>query len=135
MGEAPPQTLETELIGPLTERIETLERLLGSLMRKLAVPNKSKTAYEQLEEYGNLAAEQARAVLAYSKIAAHWPPHLQQQVQKRLETALHSYENLLKLLDAQKNILAQRRQNMENSLQQKGRNQREAPGRIFNLEC
>ena len=135
MGEAPTQTLEIELIGPLTERIETLDRLLGSLIRKLTAPNNSKMLYEQLEEYGNLAAEQARAVLAYSKIAAHWPPHLQQQVQNRLETVLHSYEHLREILGTQKNILMQRMQNMENSLQQKGQNQSEARSRILNLEC
>ena len=131
-----PESAARQLLGPLIERIETLDKLVGRFICKLSVPNEmlpNKTLYAQ--EYADLATEQARAVLAYRKIAAHWPPHLKQQAQNRLETVLHSYTHLNELLSKQKNILEQRMQNMQNPLQQKGRNQSEASGRLLDFEC
>ena len=131
-----PESAARQLLGPLIERIETLDKLVGRLICKLSSPNEmlpNKMLYAQ--EYADLAAEQARAVLAYRKIAAHWPPPLKKQVQNRLETVLHSYAHLNELLGAKKNILEQRMQNMESPLQQKGRNQSEAQSRLLDFEC
>ena len=133
-----PESAARQLLGPLIERIETLDKLVGRLICKLAAPNEmlpNKMLYAQLEEYADLMAEQARAVLAYRKIAAHWPPHLKQQAQNRLETVLHSYAHLNELLGSKKNILEQRMQNMQSPLQQKGRNRSEAQSRLLDFEC
>ena len=128
-----PESAARQLLGPLIERIETLDKLVGRLICKLAAPNEM-LPNKMLQEYADLAAEQARAVLAYRKIAAHWPPHLKKQVQSRLETVLHSYAHLNELLGAKKNILEQRMQNMQSPLQQKGRNRSEAQSRLLDFE-
>ena len=131
-----PESAARQLLGPLIERSETLDKLVGRLICKLGGPNEmlpNKMLYAQ--EYADLAAEQARAVLAYRKIAEHWPPHLKKQVQNRLETVLHSYAHLNELLGARKNILEQRMQNMQSPLQQKGRNRSEAQSRLLDFEC
>lgn len=131
-----PESAARQLLGPLIERIETLDKLVGRLICKLAASNEmlpNEMLYAQ--EYADLAAEQVRAVLAYRKIAAHWPPHLKQQAQNRLETVLHSYVHLNEILGAKKNILEQRMQNMQSPLQQKGRNRSEAQSRLLDFQC
>ena len=134
MNEEPmPESAVRQLLGPLKERIKALDDLLNCLIHKLEIVPQNEIIYEQLEEYRILAAERVCAVLAYRNIAVHWPSYLKKQIQ--LETVLDSYEHLTELLGQQSVRLEQMRQNMKNSLQNKGRNQCEPPGRLLDFEC
>ena len=128
-----PESAAQQLLDPLKERIKALEDLLDCLIHKLESRAKNEIIYEQLEEYSILAAERVCAVLAYRKIAAHWPPYLQKQIQ--FQTVQDSYEHLTDLLGQQSARFEQRLQNMKSSLQKKGRNQREQPARLLDFEC
>ena len=126
---------QQQQLAQLEQRIEKLNALSRHLAQSIqGLHSQSEVEYNRFAHYNQILREQINAVLAYQKVAQHWPKTNKQRAKELLDQAIASHQYLHKLLQQQCELLYHKIQNIDLPQKTIGYNTGHHIGQMFDFK-